>query len=155
MTDYSKLARLAEAATPGEWQAYDTHGKRFIESMIGEAHVVCDTPKKQWLKDSEYIAAANPPAVLAMIAEIKCLKELLECAQGDCRQAMQIIEKLTPDADRYRWLRDDAVDPGTVIDKKVGVSDSEDGGYPIWEYRSGAELDSAIDAAMSKLVTKP
>lgn len=75
MTDYSELKRVAEMATPGEWQAYDTHGKRFIESMIGEAHVVCDTPKKQWLKDSEFIAAANPVTVLALIAEVEALRD--------------------------------------------------------------------------------
>lgn len=150
MNDHSELKRLAEAATPGEWQAYDTHGKRFIESMVGEAHVVCDTPKKQWLKDSEFIAAANPPVVLSMIAEIKRLTELLECAQGDLKQAMQIIEKNGKDAERYRWLRDpdnqedlepdsDYLMPPIIF----GYAEHED-------ILAMESLDQAIDAAMSK-----
>lgn len=57
------------------------------------------------------------------------------------------IESLRADAKRYRWMRDEAIDPGTVIDKKVGIS--EIGGFPIWEYRCGTELDDAIDAAIS------
>ena len=56
-------------------------------------------------------------------------------------------ESLRKDAKRYRWMRDEAIDPGTVIDKKVGIS--EIGGFPIWEYRCGTELDDAIDAAIS------
>lgn len=75
MTDYSELKRLAEAATPGRWTAYDTHGRRFIEALGTEDHVVCATPKKQWLKDSEYIAAADPTAVLALIADVKDFRE--------------------------------------------------------------------------------
>lgn len=82
MKDYSELKMLAEAATPGRWTAYDTHGKRFIEAIGTEDHVVCATPKKQWLKDSKYIAAADPVTVLEMIAEIESLKK---------------------DADRYRF----------------------------------------------------
>lgn len=148
MSDYSELRRLAEAATPGEWQAYDTHGKRFIESMIDEAHVVCDTPKKQWLKDSEYIAAANPPAVLAMIAEIKHLTELLECAQGNCRQAMQIIERLTPDAARYRWLREQEAERGVCI---INVGEWTAAATCIATTFHSAEFaDEMVDAAMSQ-----
>lgn len=44
------------------------------------------------------------------------------------------------DAARYRWLRQDDTDVGNVIDKEFKP------GY--WEYKSGAELDAAIDAAM-------
>jgi hypothetical protein len=153
MSDYGKLTRLAEAATPGEWQAYDTHGKRFIESMIGEAHVVCDTPKKQWLKDSEYIAAVSPVDVLALIAENKRLAELLECAQGDCRQAMQIIERLTPDAERYRFFRDSQ----QVTDNGDGWSvmylDNGAGGFGGGVCQADfTSLDEATDFAMSKQV---
>lgn len=150
MSDYSKLTRLAEAATPGEWQAYDTHGKRFIESMIGEAHVVCDTPKKQWLKDSEYIAAANPSVVLSMIAENKRLAELLECAQGDCRQAMQIIERLTPDAERLNWLDERSI---PVVEGQCwSFPEGELWGYSWTVAGQRSTVREAIDDAMSKPV---
>lgn len=71
---YDELKKLAEAATPGPWQAYDTHGRRCVESMQKEAYVVQERPSKQWLKDSEFIAAANPSAVLVLIAENERLK---------------------------------------------------------------------------------
>lgn len=83
MSDHSKLKKLAEAATPGRWTAYDTHGRRFIEAVGTEDHVVCATPKKQWLKDSEYIAAADPVTVLALIAEVERSQRMLLAACVD------------------------------------------------------------------------
>lgn len=154
MTDHTELKRLAEAAIEGPWHLHEER-----ESSSFQGYMVVDPwrcpmaafgTSNQDAKNAEFVAAANPAEVLALIAENKHLAELLECAQGDLATAKTIAERSMNDAERYRWLRDDAVDPGTVIDKKVGVFNSEDGGYPIWEYRSGAELDSAIDAAMSK-----
>ena len=58
---------------------------------------------------------------------------------------------LVRDAERYRWLRDPSTDVATVIDKKVGWREYDEqtktGGYGIYEYRGGDELDAAIDAA--------
>lgn len=83
MSDHSELKRLAEAATPGRWTAYDTHGRRFIEAIGTEDHVVCATPKKQWLKDSQYIAAADPVTVLALIADLERNQRMLLAACVD------------------------------------------------------------------------
>ena len=83
MSNHSELKKLAEAATPGRWTAYDTHGRRFIEAIGTEDHVVCATPKKQWLKDSQYIAAADPVTVLALIAEIERNQRMLLAACVD------------------------------------------------------------------------
>lgn len=50
---------------------------------------------------------AKSPAldsVFALYAENKRQAELLECAQGDLKQAMQIIEKNGKDAERLDWL---------------------------------------------------
>lgn len=77
MSDYSDLEKLARNATPGPWTAYDTHGKRFIERVGTEDHVVCETPKRQWLRDSEYIAAANPVVVLGLIEESRAAQSEL------------------------------------------------------------------------------
>lgn len=58
------------------------------------------------------------------------------------------------DAERYRWLRDPSTDPGLVLDKQVGFMEYDEGtrtgGYPVYEYRSGEELDKAIDAAIER-----
>lgn len=61
------------------------------------------------------------------------------------------------DAERYRWLRDPGVDVALVIDKVTGEMPTTEGliggGYKTYEYRSGKELDSAIDAAIRALTT--
>lgn len=77
MTDYSELKRLAEAATAGPWVS----GGNWVSTVRGNS--VADCPRG----DEEFIAAANPAAVLALIAENEALRK---------------------DAERYRWLRDGA-----------------------------------------------
>lgn len=61
---------------------------------------------------------------------------------------------LARDAARYRWLRNPEQEVGLVLDKRVGFREYDEGtrtgGYPLYEYRSGEELDAAIDAAMSE-----
>lgn len=84
MSDYSELKRLAEYATPGPWVAqHPNAGQRGSEvaSEGGLNQVCADLGPSNAL----YIAAANPAAVLAMIAEVEALRK---------------------DAERYRWLRD-------------------------------------------------
>jgi len=63
------------------------------------------------------------------------------------------IERVERDAARYRWLRNPSQDVALVLDKEVGYKDLSDdgrtGGYGIYEYRAGDELDAAIDAAIA------
>jgi hypothetical protein len=63
------------------------------------------------------------------------------------------VEPYKADAERYRWLRDTSTDVALVLDKRIKwVPENENvpgvGGYWIYEYRAGEELDAAIDAAM-------
>lgn len=56
------------------------------------------------------------------------------------------------DAERYRFLRDPQIDVSQVIDKRTAWVEPDErvpgvGGYWSYEYRSGEELDAAIDAA--------
>lgn len=71
MSDYSELKRLAEAATPGPW-AYDgsyvcpartEDGTTYVELWRSIAD--CHQPE-----NTKFIAAANPAAVLALLAEV-------------------------------------------------------------------------------------
>ena len=79
-----------------------------------------------------------------------------DCAETD-EGAIALYEAPQPqadalDAERYRWLRDPAIDPGLVIDKVVGETPLDEfgcGGYKHYEYRAGEELDDAIDAAIA------
>lgn len=75
MSDHSELKRLAEAATPGPW-AYDgsyvcpartEDGTTYVELWRYIAD--CHQPE-----NTKFIAAANPAAVLALIAEVEGLR---------------------------------------------------------------------------------
>ncbi len=75
MSDHSELKRLAEAATPGPW-AYDgsyvcpartEDGTTYVELWRSIAD--CHQPE-----NTKFIAAANPAAVLVLIAEVEGLR---------------------------------------------------------------------------------
>lgn len=89
----------------------------------------------------------------ALKAEVERLRDLMRDLPPLCEiERLQRNEaELRNDAERYQWLRNPAIDPGRVIDKRVrhvgpdGETDSID-----WEYRAGEELDKAIDKAMKE-----
>lgn len=78
MTDYSELKRLAEAATPGPWvtennELYwseDGYTKHLMETFDGND--ICHDEEHP--ANLRFIAAANPAAVLELIAENERLK---------------------------------------------------------------------------------
>lgn len=88
MTDYSELKKLAEAATQGEW----VRDKRKFGGVIyggpvqhwvngsGQSQLAMTTGA-DWMQGGEteanadFIAAANPAAILALIAENEALRE--------------------------------------------------------------------------------
>lgn len=89
MKDYSKLKKLAEAATQGQWNAVDYgsfNGKRshwYVETKSGENVAFDDSgdpAPNHWDErgehDMKFIAAANPAAVLTLIAEVEGLRKL-------------------------------------------------------------------------------
>lgn len=94
MSDYSELKLLAEAATQGPWNHYQhgvIKGGPVVQFANGSAQQqIIMTTGAEWMRDGEqydnadFIAAANPAAVLALIAEVEALRK---------------------DAERYRWLR--------------------------------------------------
>lgn len=66
MTDFTELKRLAEAATPGPWYQ---HGG-IMQVLSHDCETVCETFEDDGeCPDAQFIAAANPAAVLALIAE--------------------------------------------------------------------------------------
>jgi len=71
MTDaeLTALEAAAKAATPGPWYAYS--GGSIVWEQTHEIHSdVCDCGDKR-PKDTAFIAAANPAAVLDLIAELR------------------------------------------------------------------------------------
>ncbi|EPB6943434.1 TPA: hypothetical protein ACGJUA_002402 [Pseudomonas aeruginosa] len=118
MTDINKLKELAVRAlpfAPGEW---------FVENGIDQVRdcandFVCETGEDEPIKAS-FIAAANPQAILKLIAE---------------------VEHLRKDAARYRWLRErdlETIRQGGVF---AGMT-------PENIVLNQEDLDAAIDAAL-------
>lgn len=154
--DKAKLKALAEAATPGPWERGD--GNEVSVSHEGDeaywdweeagpARVHGGGPQAS--ADADFIAAANPATVLALLAEIEALQGLYrmhkETETREMRDLKAENEALRNDAERYRWLR-----------KRVGVVQGfgnftpySHGVDPLTDQES-MESDEAIDAAMSK-----
>ena len=75
---------------------------------------------------------------------------LMQAEIDALRTRLAEVEK---DAARYRWMRSAETEVALVIDKVSGFIPPDEqvpgvGGYHTYEYRSGEELDMAIDDAM-------
>lgn len=85
--DLDELERLAKAATPGPWYAgeknrWQLHDGRFIRTShdhSGTAMVVSGGG------DADFIAAANPETVLALVERVRALEKEREEDQGVIR----------------------------------------------------------------------
>lgn len=79
MTDYTELKRLAGAATKSKWC---TDGERQVMSaesdQLNSGFVIVDCQGPDNLKNAAFIAAANPAAVLVLIAENEALIQALQ-----------------------------------------------------------------------------
>lgn len=81
MSDHSELKKLAEAATAGDWHHYRhgvIKGGPAIKFTNGSAQQqIAMTTGTNWMRadeqcaNADFIAAANPAAVLALIAELE------------------------------------------------------------------------------------
>ncbi|WP_277963879.1 ead/Ea22-like family protein [Pseudomonas sp. RIT-To-2] len=159
MTDYTELKRLAEAATPGPWQTEQAY------PIVQPAYPARGSIASALIwQDAHFIAAANPAAILALIAENERLAAQVRLAGVAAEMAVHDavgraatdyllavheldqlkaeVEALRKDAARYHWLRD--------------KSESVHQFYmstPIWFTGvkfSKENVDNTIDAAMSK-----
>lgn len=97
MTDaeLSALESLARAATPGLWH---NPGRCFVVARYAEDQpIVCDCLSNKFAqapKDAKYIAAASPPKILELIAELRQAQaerdwiiskmEFMPCYRGRC-----------------------------------------------------------------------
>lgn len=81
MTDLDELERRAKAATPGPWEfenCYNLQRREFLNGTEVHPHVLLKT-LNGWEpipSDADFIAAANPQTVLALIAELRALREV-------------------------------------------------------------------------------
>lgn len=160
----AELRRLAEAATGGDWE-FRLGLIRTMADSDGYVHVaIAPNCPKNWRgqrdTNMEYIAAANPSAVLSLLDECDRLQATCEgldrkndaiaeeigkvAAERDA--ALAELEALRNDAERYRWLRqaDWWSSPLCV------VRNPKEQAKPGTDCPSRDRLDSAIDAAMTQ-----
>lgn len=105
MTDLTKLKELAERASVGDWSyspcVADKHFLGQVWNGSGESLCIMDHMTEQANSDGEFIAAANPQAILGLIAEVERLRGTLLMVQnamtGTLRNAHG-IESLTTEA---------------------------------------------------------
>ena len=98
-----ELKRLAEAATPGPWfAAISSNMNNSVRVSMG---TICDTEKN--IDDAEFIAAANPAAILELIqqrdellAALKDARELVDDWGAYASNYMQEKHDLAGDLDR-------------------------------------------------------
>lgn len=109
MTDYSELKRLAEAATPGPYRqcGADSESKSCTcgqiwstetDELVAFAHdgdEMIGAPAAGQSANAQFFAAANPAAVLALIAEN-------ERIDGCCKAMAVDIGKLTRERNSFR-----------------------------------------------------
>jgi hypothetical protein len=69
------------------------------------------------------------------------------------QQRKPLTDEQQKDAARYQWLRNPTIDVSLVLDKRTEWVEPDEnvagvGGYWMYEYRAGEELDAAIDTAI-------
>ncbi|MBM2884046.1 ead/Ea22-like family protein [Chromobacterium phragmitis] len=130
------LRAAAEAATPGPWTQ---RGIALIEAKTGELSRASIAEVFHAAEDADYIAAANPAAVLALLTHIDA-------------QAARIAE-LERDAARYYLIRDWLVAQQKGFVHYIGVAVSEVLATDMPTEQMLNEIDAAIDAAMEQQCT--
>ncbi|WP_241364880.1 ead/Ea22-like family protein [Pseudomonas aeruginosa] len=104
MTDHAELRRLSEVATPGEWRTGDGDDS-LPDCVLSGEFVVCEHAGG----DVDYIAAANPKTVLALLDEIDGLNdELSACTEhpGGCGYWREAAKRRAEERDRLRAQND-------------------------------------------------
>lgn len=106
----AELRRLAEAATPGPWEAFGAVGGRRGERWLGvttdmratEAARAGDVfaARDCTRQDALFIAAANPAAVLGLLDHLAHMREARDNARAE-------VERLTAQVERVRALADE------------------------------------------------
>ena len=113
----AELRRLAEAATPGPWEAFGAvdgrRGERWLgvttdmrateSARAGDVFSAQDCTRQ----DALFIAAANPAAVLALLDDADALRAELAHMREARDNARAEVKRLTAQVERVRALADE------------------------------------------------
>lgn len=186
MRDYAKLKELALASTQGDWNHWRhgvIKGGPVVKFANGSSQQqIAMTTGAEWMdlgekeRNADFIAAANPTAVLALLADLESLELDLQIAETGRRLAVDKTMKLEGEVERlsklptnwtevYQQVDDfealEAECEGLRLDagRYRWLRDSSESFHafyistPIWFTGvkfSKENVDSSIDAAMSK-----
>lgn len=129
MSDYSELKRLAEDAPEGPWfgPEYAPNTGYIFDNCLGSLlhYESIDYEQEACLR---YVAAANPAAVLELIAEIEALSKSYAEAWGKAMALQSECDEFVKDAERYRGMFSDTCCGKPVFDyndKWIGETKEE------------------------------
>lgn len=156
MSKYTELKRLAEAATYGPWKYWGEVAHEVFSSISGTRVFSISKDAKE--SDAEFVAAANPSVVLALIDENEnlagCDKAYAEAwekarsLQSEMDEVLAERDALRKDAERYQWVIRHAdeiyVSPPGMLGKNLGVDSFEASKGGQVKIRVDAEIDAFI-----------
>ncbi|HCF7106611.1 TPA: ead/Ea22-like family protein [Pseudomonas aeruginosa] len=175
MTDHAELRRLAKAATPGPWVTdAQQNGAIFnIESESGDMCIAMSQENpaptrleinEQRRANAEWIAAANPKTILALLDEIDGLSdELSACTEhpGGCGYWREAAKRRAEERDRLRAQNDALRGALHAVQAEVDgnlrpltrdlvnmVSGLKNGSHPNDIYEHCDEIERIIGAAL-------
>lgn len=115
--DVAELRRLAEAATPGPWEAFGAvdgrRGERWLgvttdmrateSARAGDVFAAQDCTRQ----DALFIAAANPAAVLGLLDHLAHMREARDNARAEVKRLTAKVERVRALAYRRAGLSED------------------------------------------------
>ena len=148
--DLKELERLARAATPGPWTYDGDTWELSAPSRKGKVEIA--TIETGWTEPMEseqqaniaYILAANPAAILSLIAELtRPETTIVSIMRAELEQARK-------DAERYRWLQPALISGGALDDDHTLTKAFQH----MTTIPTKEEFNAAIDAAIAKEQTE-
>ena len=128
--DIAELRRLAEAATPGPWEAFGAvdgrRGERWLgvttdmrateSARAGDVFAAQDCTRQ----DALFIAAANPAAVLGLLDHLAHMREARDNARAEVERLTAMVEAVR----EYAAARQANIDHGPLLSARKAAHDA-------------------------------
>jgi hypothetical protein len=85
MINLEELRKLAEAATPGKWIRIQVTSGAAVASL-SDTIARIESDETNYLANSDFIAAANPSTIIALLDRLKSAEDVL-------REVMEAVKK--------------------------------------------------------------
>ena len=126
----AELRRLAEAATPGPWEAFGAvdgrRGERWLgvttdmrateSARAGDVFAAQDCTRQ----DALFIAAANPAAVLGLLDRLAHMTEARDNARAEVKRLTAMVEAVR----EYAAARQANIDHGPLLSARKAAHDA-------------------------------